>query len=98
MTTKAKLFNNDIRQLVRPGQVRLVNLDLDSPRMKQAMKTLGFEKEDLDTKKRREDFMKDKESHTDQNKKVALSIFKSINTIEPDEIDDAFVNLRFKHY
>jgi len=46
--------NNDIRQLVRPAQTRLVNLDLDSPRMSQAMRMLGFEKEDLDTKKRRE--------------------------------------------
>ena len=49
-------LNNDIRQLVRPGQVRLVNLDLDSPRMRQAMEILGYEKEDLDNKKRRDHF------------------------------------------
>ena len=30
-------MNNDIRQLVRPGQIRLVNLNLDSPRMQEAM-------------------------------------------------------------
>ena len=49
--------NNDIRQLARPGQIRLVNLDLDSPRMQQAMQKLGYEKEDLDTYKRKEHFI-----------------------------------------
>lgn len=41
---------------MKPTQVRLVNLDLDSPRMSQAMAMLGFEKEDLNTKKRRDQF------------------------------------------
>ena len=48
--------NNDIRQLVKPSQVRLVNLDLDSPRMQQAMKKLGYSKEDLNNSKRKENF------------------------------------------
>ena len=48
--------NNDIRLLTRPKQVRLVMLDLDSPRMRTAMSNLGFEKEDLDTSKTQEDF------------------------------------------
>lgn len=48
--------NNDIRQLVKPSQVRLVNLDLDSPRMQQAMKKLGYSKEDLNNSKRKEYF------------------------------------------
>ena len=53
---KVKKQNNDIRQLVRPGQVRLVNFDLDSPRMTRAMYQLGFQKKDLETDKRRDDF------------------------------------------
>ena len=48
--------NNDIRQLVKPSQVRLVNLDLDSPRMQEAMKMLGYSKEDLNNSKRKESF------------------------------------------
>lgn len=48
--------NNDIRLLTRPKQIRLVKLDLDSPRMRSAMMNIGFEKDDLDTKKTREDF------------------------------------------
>ena len=48
--------NNDIRLLTRPKQVRLVRLDLDSPRMRTAMKNIGLEKDDLDNKKTREDF------------------------------------------
>ena len=51
LTYEEKAPNNDIRLLTKPKQIRLVKLDLDSPRMKQAMKNIGLEKEDLDTKK-----------------------------------------------
>ena len=56
MTYEEKAPNNDIRPLTKPKQIRLVKLDLDSPRMKQAMKNIGLEKEDLDTKKTQEEF------------------------------------------
>lgn len=53
---KIRKKNNEIRALVKPSQVRLVNLDFDSPRMKMALAKLGFEQEDLESHKRREDF------------------------------------------
>ena len=87
----AKL-NNDIRQLVRPGQIRLVNLDLDSPRMQQAMQILGYERDDLDTKKRREHFI---HNNDPTNQKVPSPKGKDMKTLskelimmDPEEIDE----------
>ena len=54
-------MNNDIRQLVKPTQVRLVNLDLDSPRLQSAMQILGYDAEDLNTRKRKDNFRDDAE-------------------------------------
>ena len=53
---KTLKMNNDIRVLTKPSQIRLVNLDMDSPRLKKAMEMLGYEKKDLDTRKRRDNF------------------------------------------
>ena len=27
-----------------------------------------------------------------------MDVVKTLNTIEPDEVDEAIINLRFKHY
>ena len=48
--------NNNIAPLRYTKQLRLVRLDLDSPRMAEAIINLGYAKDDLDTKKTREDF------------------------------------------
>ena len=91
-------MNNDIRQLVRPGQIRLVNLDLDSPRMQEAMKNLGYEKEDLDTRKRKDDFYEQSDgmpSPLGRNPKAAS---KELKTISPGQVEDELIKLRFKHY
>ena len=91
-------LNNDIRQLVRPGQIRLVNLDLDSPRMQEAMKSLGYEKEDLDTRKRKENFFEEANgmpSPLGRNPKAAS---KELKTISPYQVEEELIKLRFKHY
>ena len=41
---------NDIREIRTLRQLARVNLDLDSPRMKQAMAVSGVSEEDLDKK------------------------------------------------
>ena len=83
-TYEEKPPNNDIRALTRPKQIRLVKLDLDSPRMIQAMKNIGLTRDDLDTKKRPEDFM--------YSSKVAGQ------PMSPNEYDENVVDLRFRHY
>ena len=52
--------------------------------MQAAMINLGFEKEDLDTKKVREDFT--------YSSKVAGQ------TMSPAEYDESIIDLRFRHY
>ena len=76
--------NNDIKVLTKPNQVRLVNLDLESPRMMQAMKMLGFEKEDLNTRKRREHFTVDNTdggSYSPRRETKATVNLKDLKTI-----------------
>jgi len=89
---KVSKQNNDIRLLFKPSQVRLVNLDLDSPRMTQAMQVLGFEKEDLNTRKRRDQFIVDTDTGTGSSPstKAAVNV-KNLNTIETEEVDEALV-------
>ena len=74
-------MNNDIRQLVRPGQIRLVNLDLDSPRMQEAMQILGYEKEDLDTRKRKEHFYEEADGMPSPKGKDPKTVSKELKTI-----------------
>lgn len=47
---KAPVKKNDIREIRTLRQLARVNLDLDSPRMKQAMAVSGVNPEDLDKK------------------------------------------------
>ena len=46
----APVKKNDIREIRTLRQLARVNLDLDSPRMKQAMAVSGVSEEDLDKK------------------------------------------------
>ena len=80
LSLKVSKQNNDIRLLVKPSQVRLVNLDLDSPRMSQAMQVLGFEKEDLNTRKRKDHFLDVTDTGSPRTK-AAVDV-KNLNTIE----------------
>ena len=64
------------------------------------MRMLGYEKEDLNTKKRKDHFRETTDPNgspqsPDKNKEA---IVKSLNTIESEEVDDAIVTLRYKHY
>ena len=78
------VLNNDIRILSKPKQIKYVHLNLQSPRMKQAMETVGFLKEDLDTKKTKEDF--------------AYSTKLPGQMMTAADYDAAVVDLRFRHY
>ena len=91
-------MNNDIRQLARPGQIRLVNLDLDSPRMQEAMKTLGYEKEDLDTRKRKDDFYEENDGMPSPGIRNPKAASKELKFISPGQVEDELIKLRFKHY
>ena len=66
--------------------------------MAQAMRMLGFEKEDLNTKKRREHFRDDEEAPEDLTAKQTKAAVKQMTITAPDEIDEQLVSLRFKHY
>ena len=96
LTKKSK--NNDIRPLVKPTQVRLVNLDLDSPRMAQAMRMLGYEKEDLNTRKRREQFRLETDIKQKSPQMRQLLDTKELQVIDPEDVEEELVSLRFKHY
>jgi hypothetical protein len=54
-TTKRKNHNN-IKAIGNPKTLKYLNLDLDSPMMRDSMNQLGLEDEDLDYKKCLEDF------------------------------------------
>jgi hypothetical protein len=47
---KGPVKKNDIREIRTLRQLGRVNLDLDSPRMKEAMDTLGVSEEELEKK------------------------------------------------
>lgn len=69
--------------------------------MKQAMQILGYEPEDLNTRKRRDHFRI--EAEKDANKSVqtmsqAYQAAMNLNTILPEDVDDALISLRYKHY
>ena len=57
------------------------------------MQLLGFEKEELDTKKRK-DYLRNNHSVSP----ALEAMTKELKTIHPEEVDDALVNLRYKHY
>lgn len=88
--SSSKVANNNIKLLTRPRQVRLVNFDYDSPRMKRAMVALGLQETDLDVRKRKEDFQYESMAQA----KVANQLNQNMNA----HLDEALANLRFKHY
>lgn len=47
---KGPVKKNDIREIRGPRQLARVNLDLDSPRMKEAMTVIGVSAEELEKK------------------------------------------------
>ena len=76
-----------------------MNLDLESPRMRQAMKILGYEKEDLNTRKRRENFTASTyDSAKTPTEKAVVTAVEKLNTVDHHEVDDAIINLRMQHY
>ena len=83
--------NNNIQPLTKPKQVRLVNFDLESPRMKSAMEELGMTREDLNTRKTKTDFMREYRLEMQESKT------RRDHSDNP-QIDDQIVSLRFKHY
>ena len=91
-------MNNDIRPLIRPGQIRLVNLNLDSPRIQEAMQILGYEKEDLDTRKRRGHFVEEADRSPSPKVKDPKATSKELRTISPGKVEDELVKIRFKNY
>ena len=60
--------NNNIQPLTKPKQVRLVNFDMDSPRMRSAMEELGLTREDLNTRKTKNDFMREYKQEMQESK------------------------------
>ena len=52
-------LNNNIALLRKASHLRLVKLDLNSPKMAEAIKNLGLIKEELNTKLKRENFPHD---------------------------------------
>ena len=68
--------------------------------MKQAMNQLGYRKDDLNTKKRRENFQEDmiESSRSPRGTKPPVFDIRQLSTIEPEDVDDALVSMRFKHY
>ena len=83
---------------MRPGQIRLVNLNLDSPRMQEAMQILGYEKEDLDTRKRKEHFYEEADGMPSPKGKDPKTVSKELKTISQGQVEEELIKLRFKHY
>jgi uncharacterized coiled-coil protein SlyX len=59
-------LSNDIKPLTNAKQIRMVNLDLESPRMKKALERLGLVREDLNNMKRMDDFAFDFDKNGDR--------------------------------
>ena len=76
--------NNDIRIISKPKQIKYVRLNCHSPKMRQAMINVGFEKDDLDTRKTKDDF--------------AYSSKMPGQMMTATDYDASVVDLRFRHY
>ena len=57
------------------------------------MKMLGFAEEDLNTHKLKSHFRQENEE-----KKAVVGAVPSLNTIDPEEVQEEIVTLRYKHY
>ena len=67
--------------------------------MARAMHQLGFQKKDLQTHKRRDDFRStDSDALADVASKHMEKVKQSLVTVDVEEVDEALVALRFKHY
>ena len=67
--------------------------------MKQAMQMLGFEKDDLNTRKRRDQFHESVDTKSSPKAaNTVVNVMKTLNTIEPEEVDEQLTTLRYKHY
>ena len=66
--------------------------------MREAMISLGYENEDLDTRKRKENFREDPEGGTRSPSKDPLAASKELKMQTFDVVNDELVKLRFKHY
>ena len=64
------------------------------------MKEHGYEPADLVYSKRKDDFREGGETGGafDPSQKEAIATVNSMQTIEPEEVEDAIINLRFRHY
>ena len=62
------------------------------------MQDLGYEKDDLDTKVRKDDFRNIPDDAQDIAQKNMESVKQSLATVDPEEVDEALVNLRYRHY
>ena len=51
-----KKLRNDIKEIKNVRSLKFVNLNLDSPNMKEAMKSLGMQADDIQTNKTMDDF------------------------------------------
>jgi len=56
MFAQAPPMSNDIKPLTLAKQIRMVNLDMESPRLKKALERLGLVRDDLNNTKRMDDF------------------------------------------
>ena len=56
MFAHAPPMSNDIKPLTLAKQIRMVNLDMESPRLKKALERLGLVRDDLNNTKRMDDF------------------------------------------
>lgn len=103
-------LSNDIKPLTYAKQIRMVNLDLESPRMKKALERLGLVREDLNNMKRMDDFAFDFDKNGDrlpvENKIVDLrfrhyqrKIMERINRLVAERravIDSESVKLKIR--
>jgi hypothetical protein len=59
-------MSNDIKPLTLAKQIRMVNLDMESPRLKKALGRLGLVRDDLNNMKRMDDFAFDVDKNGDR--------------------------------
>ena len=65
------------------------------------MKMLGYEKEDLNTRKRREHFAVDTTdagSYSPKREIKATVNLKDLKTVNQEVVNEELISLRFKHY
>ena len=66
--------------------------------MQEAMQILGYEKDDLDTRKRKEHFYEEAENSPSPRGKDPRLAAKELKSIKPGHVEEELIKLRFKHY